>query len=109
MTSAISSTAPPATPLQLYTPTGPALFLPLPAAPRRLALFCQWAADVRDRRGVHAELPEEVARQAGLLAALIGQWQQRQTEGPTEAFSPVEGSVEALVGWLVLRGVRPPA
>lgn len=50
----------------------PSLFLPLPADPRRLAVFRAWAADVRDRCGRHAAVPADISHQAGLLVALLG-------------------------------------
>jgi hypothetical protein len=48
-----------------------------------------------------------VARQAGLLCQVIEQWHQRAGQ-PREPWEPAKAGVEMLVGWLVLRGVRPP-
>lgn len=87
--------------------TQPALFLPLPPDPRRLAALRAWACDLRDRRGPFASLPEDTARTAGLLVALLGQLAAQDGQG--RLFDPLHGSVLALLGNLVWRGCVPPA
>ena len=87
--------------------TQPALFLPLPHDPRRLAVLRAWACDLRDRRGRFASVEDETTRTAGLLAALLGQLAAQDGQG--RLFDPLHGSVQALLGALVWRGCVPPA
>jgi hypothetical protein len=87
----------------------------MPVSPEAAAFarWRVWAADVRDQQAPHEHVNAEACGRAALLCQLLDLWgpQARRAarpEGPANLAQPLEGAILALVGWLVVSGVRPP-
>jgi hypothetical protein len=89
------------------------LRLPVSPADATFARWRAWAADVRDRRGPYEHADTEASGRGALLCKLLDLWEPQarraaQPGGPANLAQPLEEAILALVGWLVVSGVRPP-
>jgi hypothetical protein len=76
----------------------------------RRAAWRLWAAEVRDRQGLHAGLSDEVAGLAGLLAQVLDAIDQAERTAAARNLVAGLGETAAqLIGLLLEAGVPPPA
>jgi hypothetical protein len=90
------------------------LRLPITREDEQFARWRCWAAAVRDREPPHEQVAADAAQRAALLAEVLDIWEvlakrAARPDAPANLAEPLDESILTLVGWLLLRGVRPPS